>query len=162
MSMSTFRSLLPSVSKAPANQHTKAKFTATQLPSQGRTHSHQRMPRHNEDQRIHNPRHLRGGGRDQGSLREPQCPRHLLGSRDQGHRDGAAWQGRCFCSLPRERRPSAGFLPLRRGVRQSGGGTELRGTGGVGGGDRRPARDLTLHVVGEVSGPPHLYHAQLL
>ena len=31
MSMSTFRSLLPSVSKAPANQHTKAKFTATQL-----------------------------------------------------------------------------------------------------------------------------------
>ncbi len=31
MSMSTFRSLLPSVSKAPASQHSKAKFTATQL-----------------------------------------------------------------------------------------------------------------------------------
>ena len=29
--MSSFRSILPSVSKAPANQHTKAKFTATEL-----------------------------------------------------------------------------------------------------------------------------------
>ena len=29
--MSSFRSLLPSVSKAPANQHSKAKYTATQL-----------------------------------------------------------------------------------------------------------------------------------